>query len=126
MKAYIISSSRRNSFFSILTWIFINIAINVLYRYLENAPIWTPTHLNYIDIIYSIINIFTWIIIVIHVIYWIFSEIEHSFLSDGAALRRFLPLIRVISVSLVWVIGGFYLLDSLHINTTSILTGAGI
>jgi small-conductance mechanosensitive channel len=63
---------------------------------------------------------------VIHVIYWIFSEIEHSFLSDGAALRRFLPLIRVISVSLVWVIGGFYLLDSLHINTTSILTGAWI
>lgn len=65
-------------------------------------------------------------IVIVHIISLFFREIEHSFLVEGAVIRRFFPLIKVSMISLIWIIGIFYILDSLRINTSSILTGAGI
>lgn len=56
----------------------------------------------------------------------VFREIEHSFLVDGAIIKRFFPLIKATSITIIWGIGGFYILEYLHINTINILTGAGI
>ena len=126
MKTLSLSASRRNTFFSIVTWMLMSISTTILYRYIENAPLWNPTDLNYIDTIYEVISVFTIVIIGVHIVHGIFREIEHSFLAEGAVIRRFLPLIKVCSLSLVWIFGGFYILDNLHVNTSSILTGAGI
>ena len=126
MKTHSLSTSRRNTFFSIITWILMSISTTILYRYIENAPLWNPSDLSYIDMIYEIISVFIIIIIWVHIIHAIFREIEHSFLVEGAVIRRFLPLIKVCSLSLIWILGCFYILDHLHVNTSSILTGAGI
>ncbi len=124
MKLLNLSTSRKNSIFSIITWLFISIFITIFYRYITNVPKWNPASLSYIDIIYHLIQVIILIIIVVYIISWIFREIEHSFLVDGKIIRRFLPLIKVITISMIWCTGGFYILDSLHINTSSILTGA--
>jgi small-conductance mechanosensitive channel len=103
-----------------------SISTTILYRYIQNTPLWSPSELNYIDTIYEFAQVLIIIIIVVHVVSWLFREIEQSFLVDGAVIKRFLPLIKVITISMVWITGWFYILDSLHINTSSILTGAGI
>ena len=126
MKTYSLSTSRRNTFFSIITWILLSISTTILYRYIQEAPLWNPIDLNYIDITYEILRVFTILLISVHCINGIFREIEHSFFADGIVIRRFLPLIKVTTLFFTWVIGSFYILDSLHINTSSILTGAGI
>jgi hypothetical protein len=41
-------------------------------------------------------------------------------------MRKFLPTIKFIVISIVWVIGGFIILESLQIDTSKLLTGAGI
>ena len=103
-----------------------SISITILYQYIQNAPLWSPSDLNYIDLVYEIIKAFTGIIVTVHIVHALFREIEHSFLVDGAVIRRFLPLIKALTISMVWIIGAFYILEKLHINTSSILTGAGI
>lgn len=126
MKSQNLSTSRKNSFFSIITWLLMSISITILYQYIQNAPLWSPSDLHYIDLAYEIIKAFTGIIIIVHIVHALFREIEHSFLVDGAVIRRFLPLIKAVTISTVWIIGAFYILEKLHINTSSILTGAWI
>lgn len=126
MKSTQFITSRKNSFFSIITWVLMSISITILYRYIQNTAVWSPSKLNYIDTIYEFTQVLILIIVVVHVVSSIFREIEHSFLVDGAVIKRFLPLIKVITISMIWITGCFYILDSLHINTSSILTGAGI
>lgn len=126
MKSTHFITSRKNSFFSIITWVLMSISITILYRYIQNTAVWSPSKLNYIDTIYEFTQVLILIIVVVHVVSSIFREIEHSFLVDGAVIKRFLPLIKVITISMIWITGCFYILDSLHINTSSILTGAGI
>lgn len=82
-----------------------NIAVTMLYRYIQNAPLWSPSDLNYIDTIYKFIQVTILIILSVHVISWIFREIEQSFLVEGPIIRRFLPLIKVITISMLWIIG---------------------
>ncbi len=98
----------------------------MLYHYIQNAPLWSPSDLNYIDITYKFIQITILIVTAVHIISWLFREIEQSFLVDGPIIRRFLPLIKVITISAMWLIGGFYLLDGINIDTGNILAGAGI
>jgi MscS family membrane protein len=126
MKYSTIITSRRNSFFSIITWILMSISTTVLYSYMSSAPGWGPASLATIDTIYSIMRILIFVVIIVHIVSFLFREIEHSFLVDGIVIRRFLPLIKVIILGLIWIGGIFSVLDSLHINTTSILTGTGI
>lgn len=126
MKYSTLITSRRNSFFSLVSWILLSISTTILYRYIIGAPRWTPVELSSIDTIYSIVHILIFVIIIVHIVSFLFREIEHSFLVDGAAIRRFLPLIKVIILGLIWISGIFWILDSLRINTTSILTGTGI
>ncbi len=126
MKYSTLITSRKNSFFSIVTWIFLSISTTILYRYMVLADGWTPANLATIDMIYGLLQIIFGVIIVVHIVSSVFREIERSFLVDGPVIRRFFPLIKVIVISTTWTIGIFYILDSLHINTSSILTGAGI
>ncbi|MBC7498854.1 mechanosensitive ion channel [Candidatus Gracilibacteria bacterium] len=126
MKYTTLITSRRNSFFSLVSWILMSISTTILYRYIVAAPNWAPADLALIDTIYSIIRILIFIIIIVHIVSLLFREFEHSFLADGAVIRRFLPLMKVIILGLIWIGGIFSILDGLHINTTSILTGTGI
>ncbi len=103
-----------------------SISTTILYRYIQNTAHWSPSDLNFIDTIYRFTQILILIIFAVHTISALFREIEHSFLVDGTIIRRFLPLIKVITISVIWITGSFYILDSLHVNTSSILTGAGI
>lgn len=103
-----------------------NISTTILYRYVISAPRWNPAELGYIDTTYQLVWILIVVIILVHIISLIFREIEHSFIVEGAVIKRFFPLIKVITLSAIWIIGWFYVLDNLHINTSSILTGAGI
>lgn len=126
MKSFSLATSRKNSFFSILTWILMSISATILYRYVETAPSWTPSALSTIDAIYNTTHILIFVILLAHVASFIFREVEHSFLVDGIVIRRFLPLIKVIVISAIWLMGIFYILDSLNINMNNILTGTGI
>ena len=126
MKYSTIITSRRNSFFSIAAWIVLSLSTTILYRYVVAAPNWTPGDLGLIDTVYSIVRILIFVVIVVHIMSLLFREFEHSFLADGAIIRRFLPLIKVITLGLIWIGGVFSILDGLHINTASILTGTGI
>lgn len=126
MKSSALSASRKNSLQSIAIWIFISIWVTILYNYVTNTPNWTPSWLNNIDIIFDIIQILVLIIILAYTISLIFTEIEHSFLVDGAIIKRFFPLIKATILSIIWIIGWFYVLEYLNINTTNILTGAWI
>ena len=126
MKYSTLITSRRNSFFSIITWIVLSLSTTILYHYIISAPGWTPANLNLIDNIYSIVHILTIVAIIVHIVSLLFQEFEHSFLADGTVIRRFLPLMKVIILAFIWIGGIFSILDGLHINTTSILTGTGI
>ena len=126
MKYSTLIASRRNSFFSIITWIVLSLSTTILYHYIVAAPGWTPLDLGLIDNIYSIVHIVTIVAIIVYIVSFLFREFEHSFFADGTVIRRFLPLIKVSILGLIWVGGIFSILDSLHINTTSILTGTGI
>jgi MscS family membrane protein len=103
-----------------------SISITILYRYIQNTALWSPSSLTYIDTIYEFIQVLILIIVVVHIVWSLFREIEHSFLVEGAVIKRFLPLIKVTTISMIWITWCFYILDSLHVNTSSILTGAGI
>ncbi len=105
MKSSNLATSRKNSFFSIITWVLMSISTTILYHYLQNTPLWTPSELNYIDIIYDFTQVLILIIIIVHVISALFREIEHSFLVDGAVIKRFLPLIKAITISMIWITG---------------------
>ena len=126
MKYSTLIASRRNSFFSIITWIVLSLSTTIFYHYIVAAPGWTPLDLSLIDTIYAIVHIFTVVVIIAHIVSLLFREFEHSFLADSIAIRRFLPLMKVIVLGLIWIVGVFAVLDGLHINTTSILTGTGI
>lgn len=104
----------------------LSISTTIFYRYIVIADGWTPSELSTIDTIYGFLRIFIYVIICADIVSFIFSEIEHSFLVDGIVMRRFFPLIRVIAISMIWIIGVFYILDSFRVNTSSILTGAWI
>ena len=124
MKSSSLSTSRKNTFFSLITWMLLSISATILYRYLVIADGWSPSELSTIDTIYGFVRILIYVIIFANIVSFIFSEIEHSFLVDGVVMRRFFPLIRVIAISMIWIIGVFYILDNLRVNTSSILTGA--
>ena len=126
MKYSTLIASRRNSFFSIIMWIVLSLSTTILYHYIVAAPDWSPPDLSLIDTIYSIVHTLTIVAIIIHIVSLLFQEFEHSFLADGTVIRRFLPLMKVIILGLIWIGGIFWILDGLHINTTSILTGTGI
>lgn len=102
MKSSTFATSRKNSFFSIITWALMSISTTILYRYIQNTALWSPASLNYIDTIYEFTQVLILIIIVVHIVSSLFREIEHSFLVEGAVIRRFLPLIKVITISMVW------------------------
>ncbi len=126
MKSSSLSTSRKNSILSIVIWMLTSISATALYHYITNSPVWTPSWLNNIDITFDLIQILVFIIIIAHTVSLVFREIEHSFLVDGAIIKRFFPLIKATSITIIWGIGGFYILEYLHINTINILTGAGI
>ncbi|GAB0174708.1 MAG: hypothetical protein HHAS10_05870 [Candidatus Altimarinota bacterium] len=56
----------------------------------------------------------------------VFREIKYSFGADHLIIRKFLPTLRFITLLLIWIIGGFIILESLHINTDGLIAGAGI
>lgn len=110
-----------------MTWLLISIAVTTLYRYMSHYyDGWTPTELSRIDIGYSVTQILLVAIILVNILSFIVREIEHSILLDRAGVKRFFPLIKAIVFTVIWVVAFFYVLEALLINTTSILTGAGI
>jgi small-conductance mechanosensitive channel len=61
-----------------------------------------------------------------HIVGLVFREVEQAYLLESIAIKRFFPLIRALITSLIWIVWVFYILDSLGVNMSSILTGAGI
>ncbi len=123
MKTPSLTQSRKNSILSIISWIAIGISNNILYRYMIDLY---GSMSDIITRVYTLCEILIIVIVLAYIIGYIFREIRHSFLAEGAIIRRFLPLIKVMTLGFVWITGGFYILDAIHINTSSILTGAGI
>jgi small-conductance mechanosensitive channel len=41
-------------------------------------------------------------------------------------MRKFLPTIRFVILLIIWIIGGFFILESLQVNTSGLLAWAGI
>ncbi len=66
------------------------------------------------------------IAIVANITSLIFREIKYSFAFDHMVIRKFLPTIRFITLLLIWIVGGFLILDNLRVNTGGLIAWAGI
>lgn len=120
-------ASRKNSILNIFSWILISISITMVYRYLDTYYTdWTPTIRNRLDIAHNVTRILLIVAIIITFLNAIFREIEHSFVFNRSITKRFFPLIKAVIVTIVWGVWIYYILDTLHINTTRILTWAWI
>jgi hypothetical protein len=58
------------------------------------------------------------------IIAYIFYEIRHTGAIENIIVRRFLPIIRFFVTASVWLVTLFQILESLSVDTRSILTGA--
>lgn len=56
----------------------------------------------------------------------IFREVKEYAKWGHILLGKFIPVLRFITISLIWIIGGIMLLHNLGIDTTQLVTGAGI
>jgi small-conductance mechanosensitive channel len=118
--------SRGTYIFSIISWGMLGCLTIILYNYLTGISTWTPATLRLIDEIYIIARIFFFTATFTSIISLIFREIRHSWAIENIFIRRFLPIIRFFILAIIWIIAGFYGLDSLNINTNNLLAWAGI
>lgn len=86
----------------------------------------TPESRTFIDNIYKTAFGLIVTAIIASVTNIIFREIKYSFWSDHLIIRKFLPTLRFTTLLLIWIIGWFIILESLHINTDGLLAWAGI
>jgi small-conductance mechanosensitive channel len=83
----------------------------------------------YIQIVHTIWQVLWHILgifLVSNTVSLIFREIKYNFAQVHTLVRKFLPLLRFISLSLVWIVGTLILVKSFDIDITTVLTGAGI
>ncbi len=119
-------SSRISYIFSIVTWSILLSFVVIAYKNFGTfSSLWIET-LRYIDISYTIIRNTLSTALISSIISIIFREIRHSWAIESIFIRRFLPIIRIILISAAWIVSIFLTFDELHIDTDSIVAGAGI
>lgn len=79
-----------------------------------------------IDMSYHIIRIFFIATLISSVGNIILNYIRYGSSISHHMIRRFLPIIQFLLTMIIWVVSGFFMLEALNINTSSILAGAGI
>lgn len=120
------SPSRLSYIFTIIAWNIILASAVIFFDQIENIWNWTPRWLARIDNIRIIIVHLCITALIGSVVSWIFREIRHSGAIENIIVRRFLPIIRFLVTAWIWIVGIFYILEKLNIDTRSILTWAWI
>lgn len=112
-----------------LLWWSISLSFVVIFYHIvlwSNMFSFNPEIRTIIDNIYKTVF---WLIVtsmVASVTNIVFREIKYSFWADHLIIRKFLPTLRFITLLLIWIIGWFIILESLHINTDGLIAWAGI
>lgn len=121
-------SSRVIHFWYLLTWtILLSFTIIIYHAVTESSRFQiAPGTLTLIDRGYICVRWFFIIAIIANIVSLIFREIKTNFWSEHLAIRKFLPTVRFTVITLIWAVWLFFILDAIDINTTGLLTGAGI
>lgn len=98
----------------------------IFYHYLTSYIDFSPKTLGKIDMGYSIIRIFFIATTVSSVGNILLNYIRYGNKINHQLIRRFLPIIQFLLTTIIWAIAGFLMLESLNIDTSKILAGAGI
>lgn len=85
-----------------------------------------PTTWKYVDKFYTFTCWLIGITMVSTVLNFLFGEIKHILFIEHSAIKKFLPLIRVLVLMGIWLIGLNLALEAINIDTSSLLTSAGI
>lgn len=112
----------------LLTWIILLSTVVVTYHMISDSDVFrfTPDTWTIIDNGYIIFRGLFVILIVTNIMSLIFHEIKYAFSMEHLMIRKFLPTIRFITLLVAWIIWGFIILEEIWVNTSSLLTGAGI
>lgn len=100
--------------------------LSAFYSYIQY---WIPSLQVYKDIIRVAYTICTTLIILsalANTISFIFHEIKIYISGKHPVVKKFLPIIRFILLTILWVFGWFIILKELGVNINGILTWAGI
>lgn len=111
---------------SVFIWIMLVFLVIILYHYAIRGVDWDADALGKIDMLYAVARIFFITGTISSAIGAIFAYIRNSRALEMKFVKRFFPLMRFVMSMLVWVVGGFFILEALQINTKNILAGAGI
>ena len=120
------SPSRLSYAFTILAWVIIVSSIIIVFEQVSGMKNWgagTRTRIDTLEIILVNLSIAA---LIASVIAWVFREIRHTGAIENVIVRRFLPIIHFAITATVWISIVFHILESLAVDTRSILTGAGI
>jgi small-conductance mechanosensitive channel len=85
-----------------------------------------PDTWTHIDQSYTVFRGLFMILIVTNVVSLIFHEIKYAFSMDHLMIRKFLPTIRFLIILIIWIAWGFIILETIGVNTSGLLAGAGI
>ncbi len=120
------SSSRLSYVFTVLAWAIIVSSIIIVFEQIGEMRGWTAGSRAQIDTLESIFINLSIAALITSVVAWIFYEVRHTSAIENPIVRRFLPIIHFIVSSIIWISIIFHTLETLSIDTRSILTGAGI
>lgn len=120
------SPSRLSYIFTILAWVIIVSSIIIIFEQIGGMKNWTASARTRIDTLEIILENLSIAALIASIIAWIFREIRHTGAIENIIVRRFLPIIHFAITATVWVSILFHILESLAVDTSSILTGAGI
>lgn len=120
-------TSRSSHLWYMFFWgILLSFSVIVYHSITASSLDFRPETWNLIDNIYKTLTGLIITAMVANVVSLIFREIKHSLALENMVVRKFLPTIRFTFLLIVWIIGGFFILESLQINTSGLLAGAGI
>lgn len=124
----IISRSRINYLWYLLTWVVLLSFTVIIYHFITESHILRldPSTWTIFDNAYKTLRGLLIIAIIANLVSLTFREIKYGFWSDHLFIRKFLPTIKFIVILLIWIIGGFIVLENLQIDTSKLLTWAGI
>lgn len=114
-------SSNFKHLFNILIWIMCIFLVVIFYHYLTSYIDFSPKTLGKIDMGYNIIRIFFIATTASSVGNILLNYIRYGNKINHQLIRRFLPIIQFLLTAIIWIVAGFFMLEALNINTSSIL-----
>ena len=127
-RTMLLSRSRINYLWYLLVWVILLSFSVIVYHFITTSYILNldPGTWTLIDNTYTTLKWLLITAIIANLISMVMREIKHSFSSSHLFIRKFLPTLNFIILLFVWVIGGFVILENLHIDTGRLMTWAWI